>query len=295
VPRAAVLAVALAAIAVVGGFDYVTGTEVRVIPLYFLPVALVAWRLSRTTTLAVAVVATAAWTLANYAGGRHYSHGYVWPINATTQLIAFALIGLLVAELQRRLRLERELARADGLTGLPNRRAFVERGAILLALARRARRPITVAYLDLDHFKQVNDQRGHHAGDRVLARTAEALRSACRSTDLLARLGGDEFAVLLPDTGADRASVALERMRSAVAASMKAHGDACTASIGAAAYTRAPLTLDDALHDADGVMYRAKLEGRDRVRIESVEGDGRISGELTRPLATETGQPLEPS
>ena len=284
VPKAAVVVIALNVIVLIGAFDYVTGTEVRVFPLYFVPLALAGWRVSRRAAVAMAVAATAAWTVANYLGGRHFVHAYVWPINVVTQLVAFLSIGLLVAELQRRLRLERELNRVDALTGLPNRRAFVERAGILFGLARRARRPITLAYLDLDHFKQVNDRRGHGAGDRALVRTAEAMRSACRSTDLLARLGGDEFAVLLPDTGADSALIALERVRGAIAASMRAAGDPCTASIGAAAYGRAPSTIDTAIHDADEVMYRAKLAGKDRVHVERLDAPPTGTMAIAPPL-----------
>lgn len=265
------LTLALVGVAVVGAIDYVTGIEVRVFPLYFLPVALAAWRVSRTAAIAVATLATGTWTVANQIAGRHYAHAYVWPINVGTQLVSFLVIGLLVAELQHRLRLERDLSRLDALTGLPNRRAFVERSGILLALARRARRPITVAYLDLDHFKQVNDRRGHQAGDRVLARTAEAVQGACRSTDLLARLGGDEFALLLPDTDVAGAGIVLERVRAAVAATMRADGDPCTASIGAAAYVRAPGAVEEAIAGADAVMYRAKLAGKDRVHVEVID------------------------
>ena len=155
--------------------------------------------------------------------------------------------------------------------------------------ARRPRRPVTLAYLDLDHFKEVNDRRGHHAGDAVLQRTAAAIREACRTTDLIARLGGDEFAILLPDTGPDDAASALERVRAAVGAAMATAGEPCTASLGAAAYLRAPLTVDAALHDADGVMYRAKAGGRDRVVIERIDTPDTDRGIPTMPTGPAAG------
>ncbi len=265
-------AVAITGIGVIGVIDYVTGYEVRVFPLYFLPVALVAARISRTSAVVLSAFGAAAWALSNAFAGRVYTSDVVLGINVCMQFVAFATVGVLVAELQRQLARERDLGRLDTLTGLPNRRAFCERGEPLLALARRARRPITLAYVDLDNFKQVNDERGHREGDRVLILTAEVLRAVCRSTDLVGRLGGDEFVVLLPDTGADAAGVALERVQTAFAAAMEAGGYPCTASIGAAAYSGAPATLEAAIHDADEVMYRAKTVGKNRVLIEPFAG-----------------------
>ena len=268
-----IFATAVAGVAVTGLFDYVTGYEVRVFPIYFLPVALAAWKLSRRAALAIAALSTVAWGVANAMAGRAYGDPLVWPINLTTQFVAFATVGVLVAELQHRLRYERELSRVDALTGLANSRAFYERGEIFVALARRARRPITIAYLDLDNFKAINDDRGHHEGDRTLARTAAILRSTCRTTDLIARLGGDEFALLLPDTGADAAMIALGRVHAAIGGMMREHGHPCAVSIGAISYRCAPPTLEAAVHDADALMYRAKAGGKDRVVLERIEGD----------------------
>ncbi len=272
--KATTFAVAIIGVVVIGVVDYVTGYEIRVFPLYFLPVALVAARISRTSAVLLSGLGAAAWAVANARAGHVYTSDLVLGINVVTQFLAFATVGVLVAELQRRLARERDLSRLDALTGLLNRRAFCERGEPLLALARRARRPVTLAYVDLDAFKRVNDERGHREGDRVLTLAASVLRAACRSTDLVGRLGGDEFALLLPDTGAAAAAIALERVRAAVATAMRDAGYPCTASIGAAAYARAPATLDAAIHDADEVMYRAKLAGKDRVVIDDLPAPG---------------------
>ncbi len=284
------LAVAIAGVAVTGGIDYITGYEVRVFPIYFLPVALVAWRLSRNAALALAGLSTVAWTLANAAAGRTYHHSYVLPINVVTQFVAFATVGVLVAELQRRLERERDLGRTDELTALPNRRDFQERGALLISLARRSRRPITLAYVDLDNFKRVNDERGHREGNRALVRVAEVLRTRHRSTDLIARLGGDEFVVLMPDTGADAARIALERLREELGAAMRQHAWPCTASVGAVAYLGAPVNLEAAIHDADALMYRAKQAGKNRVLIETVERDATAAMPVVSELAS-AGEP----
>ncbi|HTC77354.1 MAG TPA: diguanylate cyclase, partial [Terriglobales bacterium] len=97
---------------------------------------------------------------------------------------------------------EKELSRSDPLTGLPNRRAFYEVALAEADRARRYRHPLSLAYLDVDNFKQVNDDYGHDAGDELLVRVAEVLRRNLRNNDIVARLGGDEFAMLLPETPA---------------------------------------------------------------------------------------------
>lgn len=262
---------AIGGVALVGLADYATGTEIRLFPLYFVPIAVIAWRASRTTSTIFAFMAALAWAISNWFGGRHYSSPFIWPINVTTMFVAFGTITFLVSELQHRLRLERDLSRKDTLTGLPNGRAFYEQGSLLLAVARRSSRPLTFAYLDLDNFKAINDQHGHKEGDRALIETAEALKLQLRASDLVARLGGDEFAILLPDTGLDAARASLERVRTHVAARMQQNRWPVTVSVGAVTYSRPPATLDEAVHDADSLMYRAKSEGKDRVSVEPID------------------------
>lgn len=267
------LAISLCLIMVmgIGILDYLTGYEIRLFPLYFIPVALAAWRLSVATTLAVASLSAVAWALSNYQAGRTYASALTWPVNFLSQLVAFVTIGLLVATLRQRLLVEQALGRRDPLTGLANSRAFLERGELLVALSRRSSRPLTLAYLDLDNFKAINDERGHQEGDRALTRVAEVLASQCRSSDLVARLGGDEFAILLPDTGPDAARATLERVREHIAAEMKKNRWPVTVSAGAVSYVSAPSSLYEVIKEADALMYRAKERGKDRTLVESRE------------------------
>lgn len=256
----------MAGVAVVGVFDYASGIELRVFPLYFAPIVLAGWRLSRWDALAAAVASAATWVFANAQAGMH-GDAPTWIINTTTQLFSFALVGGLIAELRSRLRRELELNRRDPLTGLLNRRAFTEQAEDLLSLMRRVPHPITLAYLDLDHFKEVNDRHGHHVGDEALCLAAQTFRGCLRATDLLARLGGDEFAVLLPDTTDDAARTALERVRTRTGDAMRARGWPVTVTIGAVAFARSPPVVAAAMQAADELMYVAKKRGRDYVEI----------------------------
>lgn len=180
-----------------------------------------------------------------------------------------ALIGFTdVSELKR---LERELyqqAAVDVLTGLANRRSFLSQLGRAFAQARRQGQPLSLLYLDLDHFKLVNDRYGHAAGDEVLKTFARVVAQQVRAADLVGRLGGEEFAVLLPDADDAQATEVAERVRQAVAACQIDTGAATvrvTVSIGLASLQPQHDAPDRLLEDADGALYAAKQHGRNRV------------------------------
>lgn len=161
----------------------------------------------------------------------------------------------------------RQQAMTDGLTGLANRRALNEATAHALAMSDRNQQPFAVVMADVDHFKRINDQLGHRAGDEALAAFARRLRAALRAQDLPFRYGGEEFCMLLPDTDAPGARVLAERLRLAVAQPASEAMPAVSASFGAAVW-QAGDTADAMLSRADRALYRAKALGRDRVEIE---------------------------
>ena len=140
-----------------------------------------------------------AWIISHRLAGQKLPLG-VWVGNSVAHMAAFATIIALLSSLRRSHAAERRLARTDPLTGIANPRSFVEAANAELERQLRFQRPLTVAYLDLDNFKTVNDRFGHRTGDEVLSAVARALRESTRATDHLARLGGDEFAVLMPET-----------------------------------------------------------------------------------------------
>ena len=162
-----------------------------------------------------------------------------------------------------------ELATTDPLTGVYNRRTFKELAEPLLSRARRARTAVSLLLLDIDHFKTVNDTHGHLAGDQVLARFAELVRSCLRKEDLLARYGGEEFVVLLPGTAPSDAVGLAERIRNQVEKTrLHAGNDAVrvTVSVGVAGQKGEQLpNLEGILGHADRALYAAKAQGRNRV------------------------------
>ncbi len=150
-----------------------------------------------------------------------------------------------------------EMARHDTLTGLPNRRALEEQLPQAMARARRARSPLCVAILDIDHFKDYNDTHGHLAGDEVLRACARAWDSALRGEDTIVRFGGEEFLVLLPDTEPDQAAEIVERLRLKTPMNQS-----CSAGLARWDCTE---SIDELLGRADKALYLAKASGRNQL------------------------------
>ncbi len=170
-------------------------------------------------------------------------------------------------------RTDRELelqAGTDHLTGLPNRRSFYSTAEKLFSLEKRAGQPISLLLLDIDHFKTINDRSGHDVGDMALQAFAGILRSTTRQCDFLVRLGGEEFGVLMPDTSADSAVDAAERIRNAVENWQK-DGIRMTVSIGIYGEEEASSDLDMYFSMADAALYRAKETGRNRVELQPID------------------------
>ena len=163
----------------------------------------------------------------------------------------------------------KELASHDHLTGVFNARAFEVQAQRLLAVARRHGRGCALLFVDLDHFKRVNDEHGHAAGDVVLQRTAQALASALRQSDVLGRVGGEEFVLFLPETDLAQATHLAEVLRARVEALKPEISPGrrlpVTASIGVAASPSGATDLGRLRQQADQAMYQAKAQGRNRV------------------------------
>lgn len=186
-------------------------------------------------------------------------------------IIAIALSAVLRAFMTRTLfdqfQLEqklREQANTDGLTGLLLRNRFLELARAALFAGRREQQPMGLLYVDADHFKQLNDQHGHAAGDVALIALAGALRARLREGDLIGRIGGEEFAMLLPGLDLAQAGQRAEQLRLAVRA-IRCPGGSLSVSIGVAACRADGETIETLLARADKALRQAKREGRDRV------------------------------
>lgn len=174
---------------------------------------------------------------------------------------------------ERRILLDKleQQANQDSLTGLSNRRHFMEQGEMELARVQRYGEALSVFMLDIDHFKVVNDTHGHKAGDVVLRRLGHLLRETLRTVDIIGRIGGEEFAILLPETNLQEASEIAERLREVIAqsevvleAGLPLH---FTVSIGVSTLKDKGVNLDKLLNLADNALYQAKESGRNKVCV----------------------------
>lgn len=234
--------------------------------LYLLPVLLVTNAAGRQAGLLVAGLSAEARGIAR---GLSYDGPLdPGPTALDSLLIAAGLASaaILLARIQRGLEREHAAARTDALTGLMNRKAFLERLETEVSRAGRHDRPLSIAYLDLDGFKAVNDTFGHAAGDEVLRIVAGVLLASIRGEDVAARFGGDEFAILLPETDPDLAPRVIERVRSEVEDRMHAFSWQVTCSVGLVTSTQPDASVDTLLVRADELMYQVKHEGKNALR-----------------------------
>lgn len=160
-----------------------------------------------------------------------------------------------------------ELATTDALTGVPNRRSFLERATGEFSRAKRNRHDMSILMIDVDHFKAINDRHGHAAGDQVLRHIAQACNGALRGSDILGRIGGEEFAALLPEADGATAGLVADRLRRAVvniASETGATRTPVSVSIGIATSQLCAESLETIMANADTALYQAKQDGRNR-------------------------------
>jgi diguanylate cyclase (GGDEF)-like protein len=233
------------------------------------------------------------WLSADFAAGQPFPSPVTPYWNAFVRLVFLSTTAILLTALRDAYSYQRELARIDPLTAVPNRRAFAEAAQIELLSARRSARPLSIAYVDVDNFKSINDKFGHSAGDALLRAVGATITSCLRRTDVVARLGGDEFAVLMPEANADAAHVIVQRIGTSLTTVMTTSRWPATFSVGLVTCLAMPATVDELIGLADAAMYRAKSSGKNGVVHEMLTAT-LVRGE-ERPLADRPCPPLSTS
>lgn len=271
----AIVALGLSAICLVALAGYLSA-DPGLSFFYLLPVALLAWLVGWRAGVLAAAGSAVAWLATDLLTG--YSDGSLLApyLNALLRCGIFLLVAFILATTKKMLERERELARTDVLTGIANARMFSELAKTEIDRARRYKHPFSVAYIDIDDFKVINDRFGHHTGDSVLRAIARGIRGNLRVVDVSARLGGDEFAVLLPETGAEAATHALGKLRLRLLQLMEENRWPLTLSVGAVTFNRPPASVDDMLRRADTLMYAVKRQGKNSITYASWPGEAAL-------------------
>jgi diguanylate cyclase (GGDEF)-like protein len=259
-------------VAAIGYVDHLTGTEISFSIFYLLPVAFAFWQGGFWPGVATATAGAAAWLVADLSAGHQYSRHVIPYWNSLMRGLIFLTVGMLLVRLKRALERETHLATRDSLTGIGNWRHFEVVAGRELGRARRSGKSLSVAYIDLDNFKIVNDSLGHQAGDTLLVSVASALQESVRTIDCVARLGGDEFIVLMPETEQEGARVVVDRIRRMLVETLKEGHWSSTLSVGLVAFASMPASIDEMIKTADDLMYGAKKGGKDSVAELIVQG-----------------------
>ena len=249
----------------IGLLDYITGYNIGISLFYLIPIGFAAWFGGRYPGIVISSLSVLTMAATDFLAGKEYSHSLVEIWNLLMHLSVFAIYGVLFSSLRKAHERERENARKDYLTGISNFQGFKELAEREIERCRRYGTGLSIAYIDCDNFKEVNDTLGHDAGSRVLRTIADTIRKHIRATDIAARIGGDEFVVLLTDVSHDISVGFVEKMRSRLLQEMKRNNWNVTFSIGMVSFST-PLSVEEMLKKSDSLMYCVKRETKDAIK-----------------------------
>jgi diguanylate cyclase (GGDEF)-like protein len=254
-PKPSLLVLSLLAVVLIGYIDFLTGPEFAFSLFYLIPIAFISWVRGRLYGLVASVAAAAAWYVADFAA-QH--------MNTLVRFSFFMIVMLLICAVNDLYRRFQGEARRDFLTGLFNIRYFYDVLGAEMSRFRRYNQPFSLAYIDLDNFKRVNDSLGHLQGNELLKTIAQTLSASVRASDTPARIGGDEFVVLFVNTDETQTGAAVEKIVREITAVISKNNWPVSLSIGTVTYRKLPASVDEAIKLADDLMYEVKNKGKNK-------------------------------
>jgi diguanylate cyclase (GGDEF)-like protein len=250
----------------IGLLDYATGYKISFSLFYLLPILLGCWYVGKNSGILFAFFSSIVWAVADFAARENNFSMPILVWNAVIRLSFFIIIVLLICKLRISLDVEKKVSRTDYLTGMDNARNFYELAENELDRARRYGHNFSLAYMDVDNFKRVNDKFGHKTGDLLLKTIAGVMKGALRKTDIVARLAGDEFIILMPETDDAKAFETIKRLKSNLESCVKEKSWPVSFSFGLLTCQNIPRSVEEMIGIADGLMYSAKNDGKSTIK-----------------------------
>jgi diguanylate cyclase (GGDEF)-like protein len=257
----------------IGAVRYLTGPELALSLFYLFPIGLATWYGGMWIGVFMSLISALSWLAADIMMLDSFSSILIPFLNETFRLIVFLVVTYIISRLKTTIDNHKKLARTDHLTGITNRRAFFDLANLELSKARRYQTPISILYLDIDNFKHINDQFGHHIGDRLLRSVAKTIKNNIRAIDVIARFGGDEFGILLAETGSESAALVARKLKEKLGELLQHNGWPVTFSTGVVTFEIIPVSIDEMIDAADAQMYLAKQNGKNRTRYKVITND----------------------
>jgi len=259
------LPISITVVLAVGIFDFLAGPEISTALFYFVPIILISYQEQKRPGIAVSILCALVWLFSELLSGQSYPNKIIVIWNFTMRLVMFLVVGTLIQNLWARGFYFQRLANHDELTTALNRRGFLQRLQEELQRSKRFNRKFSLAFIDLDNFKRINDSFGHKVGDELLRQVTTTMLGNVRSIDYVGRMGGDEFAILYVETPSQIAKDAFTNCHTALLDKMAQNGWPVTFSVGVVTITRFNIGVLDIIELADKWMYRVKKSGKNCV------------------------------
>ena len=265
-----IIAIGYIIIGVLGIIDTLTGKELDFSLFYVIPILIVTWHTGLGLGIVFSLISALVWLLSDVLSGNVTLLSiYAW--NTLIRLGFFLTIAFLLSRLLTVLEHQREIAHTDYLTGALNSLFFYNVLQMEINRSLRYKNLFTIAYIDLDNIKTVNDEFGHATGDEVLCFVVNQIKNSLRKVDVVARLGGDEFALLMPETNQKSAQVVLSKLQHNILAGMQKNNWPVTLSIGVLTYIDTPPTANEAIKKVDDLMYSVKKSSKNNIKYATYE------------------------
>jgi diguanylate cyclase (GGDEF)-like protein len=261
-PRKAVVGLGIIVLSALFLIDSYTPPDQSFILFYLIPIFLVSWYAGRKPGVMMAIACAAAWIVSDEFSAAAASRLTVAYWNVLIKTLFLLAMAFHFSLMRRSYDREQKFARIDPLTGLANRRALFETLVREIARAKRYRHPVTVAYVDIDNFKAINDRWGHDRGDALLSYVGHVMATRFRAIDLVSRIGGDEFAIVAPETSPEQASKVMEHVHRLLNEGVQEREWDVSFSIGMITFLSPPASADEAIRRADELMYHVKKQSK---------------------------------